>query len=106
MDNVLQRPVVGVYPISIHNIHEAIDGGGCKFTKEFIKTYYLDGNGKDLGYYVPGGYFLSFQSFNGAHQLWLANIEFKKGMIYTLSYWLRTNNNKNPWNSGNGKITS
>ena len=106
MDDIMQRPVIGVHPINICNIHEAKDGGSCKFESKFIKTFYLDGNGNDSGYYVPGGNFLSFQMFAGGHQLWLDNFEFKNGMVYTLSYWLRTNINKNSWNSGKGKISS
>jgi len=27
-------------------------------------------------------------------------------MTYTISYWLRTNKNKNPWNKGVGKVNS
>ena len=106
IDSIMQHPIIGVYPININNIHEANDGGSCKFSKEFIKTHYLDGNGNNSGYYVPGGYFLSFSAFHGGHQLWLDNFELKKGMAYTLSCWLRINSNKNPWNNGVGKISS
>ncbi len=56
------RNIVGVYPISIHNLHEAIDGGACKFEKKFIKSGY-----GAHGYYVPGGPFLSFESYVGSH---------------------------------------
>ena len=100
-DIVLQRPVIGVHPINIHNLHEANDGGACKFQKTFVKTFY-----GEVGYYVPGGYFLSFKSFNGGHQIWNDNFEFKKGLVYTISFWLRTNTNKNPWNQGQGKVSS
>lgn len=31
IDIVQQRPVIGVYPINIHNTHEAYDGGACVF---------------------------------------------------------------------------
>ena len=48
-DIVLQRPVIGVHPINIHNLHEAIDGGACKFQKTFVKTFY-----GEVGYYVAG----------------------------------------------------
>jgi hypothetical protein len=71
-----------------------------------VKSFYLDGNGKNSGYYVPGGYFLSFKSLNGGHHIWLDNFEFKKGLVYTLSCSLRTNSNKNPWQKGQGKISS
>lgn len=59
-DSYLQRPVIGVHPIDIHSIHEAKDGGDCKYSTKFVKSYYRDGNGNDSGYYVPGGYYLSF----------------------------------------------
>lgn len=103
---MLQRPVIGSYPFDIHHIHEAKDGGACDYETKFVKTSYLNGDGKDAGYYVPGGHYLSFKSFNGGHQLWLGNFEFKKGLIYTISFWLRTNSNKNTWNRGEGSIAS
>ena len=53
----MQRLIIGVYPISIHNIHEAKDWGARKFEKSFSKTSYLDNNGKDSGYCIPVGHF-------------------------------------------------
>ena len=34
------RQTLGSYPISIHNLHEAIDGGSTSFEKKMIKTMY------------------------------------------------------------------
>ena len=60
----------------------------------------------DHGYYNPGGKFWSFKSFHGCHQIFLANFELKKGLTYTLSAYVKSNLNKNPWNEGKGKINS
>lgn len=68
----------------------------ANFQRNLLKHTILNGNGNNSGYYVPGGYFLSFSAFHGGHQLWLDNFELKKGMAYTLSCWLRINSNKNP----------
>ena len=62
-----------MHAIDIHTIHEPNDGGACTYEKKFIKTGYLDGNGKESGYYFPGGHYISFVSVNGSHRMWLDN---------------------------------